>query len=222
MADAWATVTARVDGTEARPRLDVALSFTAPLTVVVGPSGAGKSTLLSLLVGLIAPSSGTVELFGERVADPSSATWVPPRARRVGLVFQSLALFPHLTVVENVAYGCRGETHDERRAVAHAWLTRLQVAHAADRSPRTLSGGEAQRVAIARALAAEPRALLLDEPFAALDRALHRAVRDDVLAVLRERGTPSILVTHDLDDARAADGPVVELVDGRIAPARTV
>mgnify|MGYP000856105534 CR=1 FL=1 len=218
MAEPWASIAARVDGEAGRAaRVDVALSFAAPITVVTGPSGAGKSTLLSLLAGLVAPSSGSVTLFGDVVADTARGLSIAPRARGVGLVFQSLALFPHLSVVENVAYGARAESRALRLAHAHAWLARLHVAHAADRSPRTLSGGEAQRVAIARALAAEPRALLLDEPFAALDRALHRAVRDDVLAVLHERRTPAVLVTHDLDDARAAGGPVVEIASGRVA-----
>jgi molybdate transport system ATP-binding protein len=189
----------------ARPRLDVDLKIGAGLTVVVGPSGAGKSTLLSALAGLLQPRAGRVVLGDEVLVDVDAGVFVPAHRRRVGLVFQSLALFPHLTVVENVAFGVDHGDGVDRLATAQAWLERMRVGGLAGRAPSTLSGGEAQRVALARALAARPRLLLLDEPFSALDVPLRRTLGTELNALVHETGLPTILVTHDADDAALGD-----------------
>jgi molybdate transport system ATP-binding protein len=186
----------------ARPRLDVDLAIGAGLTVVTGPSGAGKSTLLSALAGLLHPRQGRIVLDGEVIVDVDAGVFVPPHRRRVGLVFQSLALFPHQTVLENVAFGV---VDAEPRAVAQRWLERMRVGDLPGRKPSTLSGGEAQRVALARALSAKPRLLLLDEPFSALDVPLRRALGQELKALVTETGLPTLLVTHDAGDAALAD-----------------
>jgi molybdate transport system ATP-binding protein len=186
----------------ARPRLDVDLAIGAGLTVVTGPSGAGKSTLLSALAGLLRPRQGRVVLDDETLVDVDAGVFVPPHRRKVGLVFQSLALFPHKDVLDNVAFGV---VEPDPRAVARRWLERMRVGGLAGRRPSTLSGGEAQRVALARALAARPRLLLLDEPFSALDVPLRRSLGQELQALVRETDLPTLLVTHDAGDAALAD-----------------
>jgi molybdate transport system ATP-binding protein len=201
-----------------RPRLDIDLTIEDGLTVITGPSGAGKSTLLSALAGLLRPQQGRVVVDGEVLVDVDAGVFVPPHRRRVGLVFQSLALFPHKDVLENVAFGV---VKPDARAVAQRWLERMRVGDLARRRPATLSGGEAQRVALARALAARPRLLLLDEPFSALDVPLRRALGQELKALVKETGLPTLLVTHDAGDAALADrhlrleaGHIID--DGRI------
>jgi molybdate transport system ATP-binding protein len=192
------------------------LQAPAGITVVSGPSGAGKSTLLLTIAGLIRPRTGRVTLDGEVLFDDATGTFVPPHRRRVALVFQSLALFPHLTAWQNVAYGLAHLPRALRRERALGWLARTRVADLADRSPGTLSGGEAQRVALARALACEPRALLLDEPFSAMDPALRRELRTELLRLVVELDLPTLLVTHEREDAGSITSRVVELGAGRI------
>ena len=187
---------------DARPRLEVELSIDTGFTVVTGPSGAGKSTLLSALAGLLRPQQGRVVVGGDVLVDIEAGVFVPPHRRRVGLVFQSLALFPHLSVIDNVAFGV---DVGDRLATARGWLERMWVGELAGRAPSTLSGGEAQRVALARALAARPRLLLLDEPFSALDVPLRRTLGTELRALVHETGLPTILVTHDVDDAALGD-----------------
>lgn len=191
-------------------RLELRETFTG-LTVVMGPSGAGKSTLLACVAGLVKPTRGSITLGETCLFDAARGLDVPPHERRVALVFQSLALFPHLTARENVAYGLRGE---DRRARAQAWLERARVGALGDRKPESLSGGEAQRVALARALASEPAALLLDEPFSALDVALRAELISEVKSLVT---VPTLLVTHDERDAAAMAGRVVRLARGQLA-----
>lgn len=195
-------------------RLEVRLDFAPGVTVVMGPSGAGKSTLLTTIAGLVTPSQGSVRLGAETLFDGGARIDLPPHRRRVALVFQSLALFPHLRAWENVAYGLPTRTHP--RATALAWLERTRVGHLADRLPASLSGGEAQRVALARALASEPRALLLDEPFSALDVALRAELVAEVRAHVEALRIPALLVTHDSRDAAAMGSRVVLLEKGRV------
>jgi molybdate transport system ATP-binding protein len=189
-------------------RLRLSLSIQEGLLVVMGPSGAGKSTLLSTLAGLVRPKSGRIVLDDRVLVDVAAGVWVPPHRRQVGLVFQSLALFPHLCVWKNVAFGVPADV-DDRRAEALALLERLHVRSLAERAPSTLSGGEAQRVALARALAARPRLVLLDEPFSALDAPLRRELGLELRALVHEAGIPAILVTHDPDDAALGDERVL-------------
>lgn len=202
-----------VDGSSGeRPRLDVDVAIDAGLTAVTGPSGAGKSTLLLALAGLLRPRTERIVLQGETLFDVDTGVCVPPHRRRVGLVFQSLALFPHLTVWQNVAYGL--VDHDKRQR-AQVWLERMRVGPLAERLPSTLSGGEAQRVALARALAARPRLLLLDEPFSALDEPLRRELGALVKALVEEAGIPALLVTHDAGDTALSER-VLRLQGGRL------
>jgi molybdate transport system ATP-binding protein len=199
--------------------LDVAFDAPAGFTILSGPSGSGKSTLLAAIAGLLRPARGRVTLGAETWFDAEGGIDVAPHRRRVAIVFQSLALFPHMTASENVAYGmARSLDRNARRVRGAALLDRLQVAHVADRKPPTFSGGEAQRVAVARALATDPRVVLLDEPFSALDPELRRELAKDVREILRELAVPVVLVTHQPDEARAPGDRLVTLDRGRLTP----
>ncbi len=184
------------------------------LLVVLGPSGSGKTTTLRLLAGFERPDSGTIELDGRLVAGPGRHE--PPERRRIGYVAQDLALFPHLDVWHNVAYGLRAIHPDERgRRVAEllgmSGLTGLET-----RLPHQLSGGMAQRVALCRALAPRPAVVLLDEPFGSLDRALRSGLRDEVRQLLRAARQSAVMVTHDQEEALSMADRVAVMRDGRI------
>lgn len=195
----------------ARPDGDfrLALDFDAPpgVTVLFGPSGAGKSTTLDCVAGISRPDTGRIALddtvFFEATENARPRVDLPMRERRVGYVFQRLGLFEHLTVRANVGFGLPDRPNEERNGLVADILDRFGIAHTADRRPTTLSGGERQRVALARTLVVSPRALLLDEPFTALDAKTKRGLLDE-LADLRERRTiPIIYVTHDEAEAAA-------------------
>ena len=203
MSDATLGVEVRVQpGGPRGPRIDVRFQVRAGITALLGASGIGKTSAMLAIAGLLRPLSGTIALGGVALFDAAQGIDIRPEARNISLVFQSLALFPHMSVRDNVAYALpRRLRGAERDARARAWLERMHVGHAADREPRTLSGGEAQRVALARALAREPQALLLDEPFSALDSTLRFELGRELSAILIERPIPTILVTHDERDA---------------------
>jgi iron(III) transport system ATP-binding protein len=188
------------------------VSFTvAPREILclLGPSGSGKSTLLRIIAGIEQPAAGRVRIAGEEVAGLSR--FVEPERRRVGMVFQDYALFPHLTVAENVAFGAR------RRGVdIEPLLERLHIATLAGKYPHMLSGGERQRVALARAIAPQPRILLMDEPFSSLDSRLRDTVRRHTLEFLREAGTTTVIVTHDPDEALRIADRIALLDSGRL------
>ena len=207
-------------------RLDVALEFGPGLSVLFGPSGSGKTTILSAIAGLLRPHAGRITLAGHTLFDAASRIDVAPNQRRVALVFQTLALFPHLDALANVAYGLPSAlSRGERAERASAWLARMRVAHLARRRPSSFSGGEAQRVALARALASEPRALLLDEPFSALDQGLVAELSAELAEYVRSLALPVILVTHDRKLARDLGREVTLLRAGkveRVGPAREV
>jgi iron(III) transport system ATP-binding protein len=178
---------------------------------LVGPSGCGKSTLLRAVAGLHPIDEGSISLVGRVVDDVRTS--VPPEHRRVGLVFQDHALFPHLSVMANVEFGVRdGDT----RGRAGEMLELVGMAPYADRYPHELSGGERQRVALARALAPKPALMLLDEPFASLDTNLRARVRNDVVAILHATRTPAVFVTHDQHDALAVGDRIAVLREGRL------
>jgi putative spermidine/putrescine transport system ATP-binding protein len=164
---------------------------------LLGPSGCGKTTLLRIVAGLLQPQSGTVRLDGEDI------TRKPPHHRDVGVVFQNYALFPHLSVAENVAFGleARKASRDQVRAAVTRFLGLVHMTDFAERSVRVLSGGQQQRVAVARALAVRPKLLLLDEPFSALDRKLRETMQIELKRLLRELSTTAVFVTHDQDEA---------------------
>ncbi len=167
------------------------------LVSLLGPSGCGKSTLLRVIAGLERAATGTITI-GDALVDDGAGVHVPPERRPVGLVFQDFALFPHLTVADNVGFGLPRAT---RAARTHEMLELVALSDAGGRLPHELSGGEQQRVALARALAPEPRVLLLDEPFSGLDASGRHRVREETRAILRASGTASVLVTHDGDEA---------------------
>ncbi len=178
---------------------------------LLGPSGCGKTTVLRLAAGLEAVQQGQVRIAGEIVGD--RATDVPPERRHVGLMFQDFALFPHLDVAANVAFGLKdGHTAD----AAQSWLKRVGLAARADAYPHQLSGGEQQRVALVRALAARPRVMLMDEPFSNLDTALRADLRRETLKLLRENGAASLLVTHDPDEAMAMADRLAVMREGKL------
>jgi len=201
---------------------EVSLSVGRGETVaVVGPSGCGKSTLLRMMAGLTGLDGGSVLVGGREVAGPQ--TFVPAERRGVGIVFQDLALFPHLTVSENVAFGLRRSSggwsrsrRSEPTARVQSMLELVGLTRFAHRYPHELSGGEQQRVAIARALALNPQVVLLDEPFSQLDRGLAARVRDEAIQALRAAGASVVLVTHDQDEALAVGDRVAVLQAGRV------
>lgn len=199
--------------------VDAEIEIAAGETVaVLGPNGAGKSTLLSVAAGLLRPDIGHVVVDGDELTGPH--VWVPPHARRVALLAQEPLLFPHMSALENVAFGPRsaGVPRRAARERARSWLEEVGVGgDLAERRPSRLSGGQAQRVAVARALAAEPRVLLLDEPMAALDVAVRPALRQTLRRVLADRTV--VLVTHDLLDVLLLADRVVVLDGGRVAEA---
>lgn len=208
--------------------LDVEISVDdGEVLAVLGPNGVGKSTLLQIIAGLTAPDTGRVVIGDDVVTDTRTGTFVPAHARGVALLAQRPMLFPHLRVDANVAYAprCRGLSRSAARARARHWLDAVGAGDLAGRRPAQLSGGQAQRVAVARALAAEPRVLLLDEPFAALDVTAAPALRRLVRDLLREQSRTAVIVTHEVLDALAIADTAVVLENGRIAergPVRTV
>jgi ABC-type sulfate/molybdate transport systems ATPase subunit len=189
-------------------RLELALALGRETFALVGPSGAGKTTVLRAVAGLAKPEHGHVRLGGEVLFDSAAGINVPPEDRRVGFVFQDYALFPHMTVAQNVSYGARGR--------ASELLERFRIAHLAGARPGELSGGERQRVGLARALAREPGVLLLDEPLSALDSHTRAALRLELRGLLDDLDLPVLLVTHDFHDAAVLADRVAALADGRV------
>jgi ABC-type Fe3+/spermidine/putrescine transport system ATPase subunit len=182
------------------------------MLALLGPSGCGKTTCLRLIAGFEQPDSGTVEIDGRRVA--SSSSMVPPERRRVGLVFQDLALFPHLTARQNVAYGIRRDP--DQRVRSDELLELVGMSADADRWPHELSGGMQQRVALARALAPRPAVLLLDEPFSSLDQAMRTQLRAEVRQILRDARQSAIFVTHDQGEALTIADRVAVMSRGQV------
>lgn len=176
---------------------------------LLGPSGCGKTTLLRMLAGLEEPTAGRIHLAGRDVTN------VPSQDRGIGFVFQRYALFPHMSVLDNVAFGLRvrGRSSAERSARAHEMLDLVQLGHLADRLPAEISGGQAQRVALARALAPNPEVLLLDEPLSALDLTIRMAMQEELRRIHRELGTTFVFVTHDQGEALSMSDRIV-LMDG--------
>lgn len=216
MADA-----ARIDAGVTRRGVDLQLGLRqGATTALIGPNGAGKSTCIQLIAGALRPDSGRVMIGDRTVA--GSRTLIPAHQRRIGYLDQRPLLFPHLSVVDNVAYGprARGVRRDAALERARAELSAVGMDHLADRRPRALSGGQAQRVAIARALAIDPEIVLLDEPFAALDAASTPELR----RLLRERlsNVTTLLVTHDLLDVLALADDLVVLESGRVIASGSV
>jgi molybdate transport system ATP-binding protein len=188
--------------------LELALRLEAETIALVGPSGAGKSTVLRAIAGLMRPSRGTISLGDELWLSSDRRIDLAPEDRSVGLVFQEYALFPHMSVRRNIAYGGSARVDE--------LLSRLDIEALADAKPGQLSGGERQRVALARALARDPRVLLLDEPLSALDAHTKADIRGELRELLRELRLPTLLVTHDFEDAAVLAERVGVMVDGKL------
>ena len=216
------TVRAVLDARVQRHVVDA--RFTIPdgttVTVLFGPSGSGKTTVLRCLAGLEPLDGGHVR-FGDEDWSTGDEVRVPARSRRIGLLFQDHALFPHLSVAGNVGYGLKDLPRRDRAARVDEALSAAHAAHLHDRPVRQLSGGEAQRVALARALAPRPDLLLLDEPLSALDAGTRTVLRSELRQVLVEQRIPTVVVTHDRTEALAVGDRIVLLVDGRVRQAGT-
>jgi molybdate transport system ATP-binding protein len=197
--------------------IDVAFDAPPGVTILFGPSGCGKSTTLAAIAGLLRPRAGRVALGDDVWFDAASGVSRPVHERRIAYVFQSLALFPHMTAWQNVAYGMpRDVSAGERRDRARALLARLHVGHLETRRPPTFSGGEAQRVALARAFATSPKVALFDEPFSAMDRALRKDLVADLRGFIDELRIPLVHVTHHRYEARALGDRVVTMASGKV------
>ncbi len=197
--------------------LDVDVQASAGVTLIVGPSGSGKTTLLRIIAGLDEIDGGCVSI-GERILDDGNGRFVPAGKRDIAYVLQEYALFPHLSVAENVAYGlvARRVPREEREARVASALERFGIPDVAHVKPDKLSGGQRQRVALARALVLEPRALLLDEPLAALDVQTRSSVRRELHSIVTQVPIPTLLVTHDAADARSFPERVIAIEGGAI------
>ena len=191
----------------------------AELVAVLGPSGCGKTTLLRLIAGFERPDAGSVTVGETQVAGPGC--FVAPERRRIGMVFQDYALFPHLTVEDNVAFGLGRRPREERDALTRRTLELVGLQHKARSYPHELSGGERQRVALARALAPEPEVVLLDEPFSNLDASLRAGLRREVELILRDARATAILVTHDQEEALTLADRLAVMRDGRVVQVGT-
>lgn len=202
-------------GPEAETLRDVTLAAEpGEVLCLLGPSGSGKTTLLRIAAGIEPQSSGRVLLNGREIAGP--AVFLPPEERSIGLVFQDFALFPHLTILDNVRFGLTALSREEARDEAMIALARVGLQHYAKSYPHVLSGGEQQRVALARALAPRPAVLLMDEPFSGLDSRLKDSVRAETLDVLRQSRATAIVVTHDAEEAMRMGDRIALLKDGRL------
>ena len=213
-----------VVGDATRPRLAVRLQASHGILAVTGPSGAGKSTLLHAIAGLVTPTSGQITLGPRALFSAQQRNDIAPQHRHCGLVFQDLALFPHCSALENVAFGVR-LPRALRSAHALQWLDRVQLGHLAQRRPAQLSGGEMQRVALARALASAPKLLLLDEPFSALDDALRSQLRQAMVRWVAELDVIALWVTHDAEDTKLAAAQLTldrGQLRARVGPSETV
>lgn len=194
---------------------DVTLTVPArDLLVLLGSSGCGKTTTLRLVAGLEKPNGGEILLNGEPVANPH--VWIPPEQRRIGMVFQDYALFPHLTVAQNIAFALKGASNNAKNKRIADMLDLVGLNGTDKRFPHQLSGGQQQRVALARALAPEPRVVLLDEPFSNLDAALRQFMREEVRRILKTAETTAIFVTHDREEAMSIADTVAVMQHGKL------
>jgi molybdate transport system ATP-binding protein len=199
--------------------LDVSIEVSHGITILFGASGAGKSTLLDCVAGLARPDEGRILAGGDVLFDSLRGTHVPAPKRRIAYVFQTLALFPHLTAEENIAYGLKDLGKEEKRDRIEAILKAFRVEKFRKKRPDKISGGEKQRIALARSLVTEPRVLLLDEPLTGLDAELKAAIVDDLRAWNAAKGIPILYVTHSRDEVDALGERVIALDNGRVVSA---
>ncbi|CAB3757301.1 ATP-binding cassette domain-containing protein [Paraburkholderia solisilvae] len=205
---------------ERRFTLNVSFTTTSQRVVLFGPSGAGKSLTLQAIAGLLRPDDGAIVLNGDTLFDSARGIDATPQTRKLAYLFQDYALFPHLNVRQNIAFGLHGGWLNPRRRIAHAeldyWLDALDLRGVAGNHPAQLSGGQKQRVALARALVAKPRLLLLDEPFSALDGPLRERMRRELSDLQARLDIPTLLITHDPDDVASFGDQVVQIYDGGV------
>ena len=209
---------------ERRFTLDVAFQSQARRIVLFGPSGAGKSMTLRAMAGLLRPDAGRIVIDSRVLFDSDVAIWVPPRLRNMAYLFQDYALFPHLSVAQNIAFGLDGGWRNPGRnsplpESAQRWVEAFELQAILGNTPAEISGGQRQRVALARALASQPGMLLLDEPFAALDATLRKKMRAELNALLAELDVPVLLITHDPADVDALADEVFLMRDGKAGAA---
>ena len=194
--------------------LDAEIELSAGcITALVGPSGSGKTSFMRLMAGLEKPQSGLIRSGDQYLYRADKGICIPPQKRRVGLMFQDYALFNHMNIEENIAYGVE---KSNRESVVKFWLQQISLSHRANDFPEMLSGGEKQRVALARALACEPEILLLDEPFSALDTILRHELRREIQSLIKDSGIPVLIATHDLEEARLIADQICVMVKGKI------
>ncbi len=210
----------RLQSGQRRFELDVVVRSDSQRLVILGPSGAGKSLVLKAIAGLMMPDTGYIHVAGNTLFDHSARINLPPQRRQMAYLFQDYALFPHLNVAQNIAFGLAqgwrnpsAKVQDEK---VDYWLEALQIKALARQMPHELSGGQKQRTALARALIAEPRALLLDEPFAALDQPLRVSMRKELDSLQRQLNIPMILITHDAEDANVFGEQVWTMQEGSL------
>ncbi len=216
-------VTKRLQQGDSRFELAVTFASDAPRLVLFGPSGAGKTQTLKIVAGLVRADSGHVRIAGRTLASSRERIALSPQQRRLAYMFQDYALFPHLTVRQNIAFATRSGCLNPRRAVrddaVDRWIEAFRLQPVADHYPHQISGGQRQRTALARALMNRPTALLLDEPFAALDKRLRQRLREDLVALQHGLQIPMLTITHDDDDVHALADEVVNLRAGRVVAA---
>jgi molybdate transport system ATP-binding protein len=196
--------------------LDVSIEIPPGITILFGPSGAGKSTMLDCIAGLLRPDEGLIRIAGQALFDSKNNLNLPPQARRVAYVFQMLALFPHMTAEQNVAYGLANSPRASRAARVDQILRAFAVEPLRFRKPAKMSGGERQRIALARSLVTEPQILLLDEPLTGLDACLKTAIVEDLRAWNATHRIPVLYVTHNREEVAALGGCVIALEQGQV------
>ena len=203
-----------------RFNLDVNCQSKARRLAIIGPSGSGKSLTLQLLAGLLTPEHGYVRIDGQTYGDTAQKIWLLPQQRQVGLMFQDYALFPHLTVAQNIAFGLQHGWHNpSNRNPAESvllWLERMQLPHISGHYPHQISGGQKQRTALARACITRPKWLLLDEPFSALDADLRQQMRQLVGELQSELSVPMLIISHDSTDTQALADEELHMENGRL------
>jgi len=220
MADVWnIAIEKEYVGKNRIFKMDVSIQSNAERLVLFGASGSGKTQLLRMLSGLVRPDQGSIEFEGKTLFNQSASINLSPQERSLAYVFQEYALFPHLTVMQNIAFSVNKGWLNKGQSFVNedveSWLEKFELKNLAYQYPHQLSGGQSQRVALARALVCQPKALLLDEPFSALDDALRNALRSELYELQKQLSIPMILISHNLDDVHSFSDELIQIREGR-------